>query len=146
MGYLQQCQAILVAGKLVLGQPVPGSGSSQGGTSCSAMAVSNNLLFVADNRGVIYTWRCNIKNGILQVKVTYCYAATHAVTPAKCLFLLVCVSIKLPKQEEGVSKYTRFEGLNDSYHTHRTNCCVSAFAREHSSLVATHVVKWGGTA
>ncbi|KAL3135572.1 hypothetical protein ABBQ38_006052 [Trebouxia sp. C0009 RCD-2024] len=53
-------------GKLVIGQPVPGSGSSQGGTSCSAMAVSNNLLFVADNRGVVYTWRCNIKNGILQ--------------------------------------------------------------------------------
>lgn len=31
------------------------------------MAVSNNLLFVADNKGIIYTLRCNIKNGILQV-------------------------------------------------------------------------------
>ena len=55
------------AGKLVLGQPVPGSGGSPGGISCSAMAVSNNLLFVADNKGIIYTLRCNIKNGILQV-------------------------------------------------------------------------------
>lgn len=55
-------------GKLVLGQPMPGSGSAsaQGIISCSAMAVSNNLLFVADNRGIIHTLRCNIKNGILQ--------------------------------------------------------------------------------
>lgn len=81
--YLPQCQDIHIAGKLVIGQPVPGSGSSQGGTSCSAMAVSNNLLFVADNRGVVYTWRCNIKNGILQVNVTYCHAAVDATTPAQ---------------------------------------------------------------
>jgi len=31
------------------------------------MAVSNNLLFVADNRGSVYTLRCDIKNGMLQV-------------------------------------------------------------------------------
>ena len=31
------------------------------------MAVSNNLLYVADNRGCIHTLRCDIKNGMLQV-------------------------------------------------------------------------------
>lgn len=74
---VQQCKRYVVfahtniscwcAGKLVLGQPVPGSGGSLGSISCCAMAVSNNLLFIADNKGVIYTLRCNIKNGILQV-------------------------------------------------------------------------------
>ena len=71
----------------MLGQPVPGAGSSQGSVSCSAMAVSNNLLFVADNNGVIYTWRCNIKNGILQVNITCCPTAVHTNT---------CVGAVLP--------------------------------------------------
>lgn len=54
------------AGKLALTQAFTGSGNVPG-LSCSAMAVSNNLLYVADNRGCIYTLRCDIKNGMLQV-------------------------------------------------------------------------------
>lgn len=53
-------------GKLVLSQSLVGSGSSPGSLSCSVMAVSNNLLFVADTRGCITTLRCDIKNGMLQ--------------------------------------------------------------------------------
>ncbi|KAL0039440.1 hypothetical protein WJX79_008386 [Trebouxia sp. C0005] len=52
-------------GKLALTQAFTGSGNVPG-LSCSAMAVSNNLLYVADNRGCIYTLRCDIKNGMLQ--------------------------------------------------------------------------------
>ncbi|KAL0044841.1 hypothetical protein WJX82_011228 [Trebouxia sp. C0006] len=52
-------------GKLALTQALTGS-SNVSGLSCSAMAVSNNLLYVADNRGCIHTLRCDIKNGMLQ--------------------------------------------------------------------------------
>ena len=60
------CEACVAAGKMVLAQSLIGPGNAPG-ISCSVMAVSNNLLFVADNRGCIYALRCNIKNGMLQV-------------------------------------------------------------------------------
>lgn len=53
-------------GKLVLGQSLTGASKLQNGLSCSVMAVSNNLLFVADSKGCISTLRCDIKNGQLQ--------------------------------------------------------------------------------
>lgn len=52
-------------GKMVLAQALSGPGNAPG-ISCSVMTVSNNLLFVADNRGCIYALRCDIKNGMLQ--------------------------------------------------------------------------------
>ena len=59
-------EASAAAGKMVLAQALSGPGNAPG-ISCSVMAVSNNLLFVADNRGCIYALRCDIKNGMLQV-------------------------------------------------------------------------------
>ena len=86
------------AGKLVLGQPVPGSAGSVGSISCSAMAVSNNLLFIADNKGVVYTLRCNIKNGILQVTaltvMLRCTSQHLPRFPLACLYLPVICFIR----------------------------------------------------
>ena len=65
--YKKTSCCLLATGKLVLSQSLVGPGSSPGSLSCSVMAVSNNLLFVADTRGCITILRCDIKNGMLQV-------------------------------------------------------------------------------
>lgn len=75
---------------------MPGSGSSLKKASCSAMAVSNNLLFIADHRGDIHTLRCNVKNGILQV-------TPHAVM-LRCMLssrsrMSTSLSVHLPDQD-----------------------------------------------
>ena len=77
----------------MLGQSVPGSGSSSGNISCSAMAVSNNLLFVADSKGVIHTLRCNIRNGILQVTPHQVMLKCMLQLMLRCLLVCLCITL-----------------------------------------------------